>query len=152
MIFFNDKINELTKNAKDNDLISVCLRNKELSKSIYVAPVMKSQFDSKQIFDRIEKFAQSFRGFLLDGLLNLEVIITENIFGGGMKRAPVQLDQQSYDKRSVITIRNYDNSCGLRALFVSKYFHEYGRNKYWQNVRKDKNNMQKINRHKYICL
>lgn len=39
--FFDEQIKSLTKNSKDTDLISICLKNKELNKPIYIAPMVK---------------------------------------------------------------------------------------------------------------
>ena len=142
--FFQKTIDYLTKEAKTDDLISVCIGNKELSKPIYVPPNKKKDFDIKFIFERIERFSQSFKDFLFDGELDIEVFITENIHGMGftIRKCPKTLKIISHKKRSVIKILNQDNSCGMRALFVSKYYNDNSRDENWTRIIKNKFNMQ----------
>ena len=151
--FFQNLVENLTEEAKDDDLISVCIGNKEMTKPIYIPSKKKINFNTKLIFDRIEKFSQSFRDFLFDGELEFEIFITENIFGRGFKsnkKSPKSLTELSHNKRSVIKIHNNDNSCGLRALYVSKYFFENSRDENWDRVIKNRFNMQ-VNGAKYLA-
>ena len=141
-------INELVlsaidQNVKSNDLISAEIFHEDLQYPIFVPPQFKSEFKPKSILNSLEKVAQSNKKFLLDGSLKLEICITENMSGKGLNRKlrpPVTISTISKKKRSVITIKNKDNSCGYRAIFVSKYYVDnisLLNKKDWENVRKD---------------
>lgn len=136
-------LNVIDENVKSNDLISAEIFHEELHYPIFVPPQFKSEFKSKSILNSLEKVVQSNKKFLLDGSLKMEICITENISGKGINRKlrpPVSIATNSKMKRSVITIKNKDNSCGYRAIFVSKYYIDNMsvlNKKEWQNVRKD---------------
>src|SRR6266699_2566552 len=54
------------------------------------------------------------------------------------------LDQKSHNKRSVVVIKNNDNSCGYRAIFVGKYLADNSRDKGLYNVIKDYKKFQTL--------
>src|SRR5882762_5327197 len=77
-IEFEDAVEKLLSEMMDGvgeeDRISIELFNQELDHPIYIAPQKKENFNISHIFDRIEKYAQSYRNFLAEGMLDLSII------------------------------------------------------------------------------
>jgi hypothetical protein len=146
---FEYVIENMLSEGQPEDLFSINIFNNLLEPEIYIAPTKIKNFKMRTILSRIEYIAQSNRSFLLDGVLGVEIILTKNINGIGKKRkiskAPKSFIEDSFSKLSTVTIKNDDNSCGYRAIFVAKYYVDNKNilnKKEWQNIKRDDFKMQ----------
>ena len=81
-----------------------------------------SEYNISDVFERMYKVSNSHKSFLAEGIFEITLTLIGNVKGRGLStRAPKTIEQNSHSKRSVVVIKNRDNSCGYRALFVAKY-------------------------------
>ena len=143
---FKKLIDKAIKDVDTNYYMSIEISSVRLEIPIYISPRKIKDFKVETIFQRIFKFNQSFKDLFKNDELNLNIILAENIKGAGrIKKATRLLSEVSKKKTSVITIKNNDNSCAFRALYVSKYYLDNKNNlskSQWQKVRADKQNVQ----------
>ena len=138
----------LTIDINDDDFIYIEISNPNVTSPIAIRPIKKSQFSYDQIFDKFFQYVQSFREFLAKNSFDISVNITKKVTGYGIKKnlkVPTTIQQEIKNKRSIIEIKNHDNSCGLRAFFVAKYYQDNKNNldeKQWQIIRKNSYNIQ----------
>ena len=149
---FQKLIDQAIDGEDENSFISVEIYHNSLGEvPIYIGHQKIKDFNVAMIFHVLEKYSQSNKLLLADGKIEMDVIIVENVRGGGGKKvskAPKNLNEISFNKLSTITIKNKDNTCGFRALFVSLYHSENRINlnkNEWRWVREDKHKFQTKN-------
>ncbi|MDI9312371.1 MAG: DNA polymerase, partial [Limnohabitans sp.] len=76
--------------------------------------------------NKLYQISQSNSSFLLNGVLNFELILTEKVSGKGKRKnaAPISVEEYRKKKKCIIKIQNDDNSCGYRAITLAKFYHE----------------------------
>jgi len=115
-------LKEILLKAEDDDYMTISLIHNDMETPIFIAPQKVRNYDYTKIFKRIQKIAQSFKMYLASGEFELVVGITKTPMGSGrIPKAPKTIDEISKNKKSIVSIKNYDNTCGIRALFISKY-------------------------------
>lgn len=149
---FGQILAPLLEKRKTNDIIFAAIQHEELNKDIFIKPQRVATFNPKEFLNAIHRVTQSNEKFLLDGrFFKPKVVLSCNIFyylgiltlkvsfvegtKGGMRFNNPQ--ERSYRKRSVIQIKNRDNSCFYRALFLGLKFHELNEdcsNKEWKKL------------------
>ena len=144
---FENLINRLTENENPEHYITLEISNKVLEYPIYIGHQKIKDFQVSCIFERINKYIQSSKDLFNSGIIDLNVVIVDIIHGGGPKKskAPTTIPDIGKKKRSIITIKNRDNLCAFRALFVAIYYKDNKlklSQKEWQKVRKDHNYIQ----------
>ena len=119
---FKDIFNGLLQDIEDEDFVYIEISNSTMVNPIMVSPMKRRYFEHKQVFDKFFQYVQSFREFFSKNSFDIMVNVTKNVVGSGLKNisAPRLIDQVSKNKRSIIFIKNNDNSCGLRAFFRIK--------------------------------
>ncbi|MDI9312001.1 MAG: DNA polymerase [Limnohabitans sp.] len=136
-------IEENTTNAKLNDIISVSIDNENLITPIFISK--KKQFIRREdVLNRIEKICQSSRSFLIDGILDFEVSVTECLSGRGRlskRKLPISLKDYRSKKRCIKFVTNNDNSCGYRAIALGYIDKVMSRKRL---TRKQKRNMKSL--------
>ena len=138
----------------ENDLISVNIDHDQLNLgAVFIPPFRKRDFDvnNQSFFNAIYEISQSNSTFLLNGLLTLEINITESVNGSGLEKKnlvqpPKTRDEIKKAARSIIEIKNNDKGCAFYALAVCIKRHEIPKsNLYdWQCMRRNTNKVQEL--------
>lgn len=123
---FKEILDKSLEDTSPEDRVAVLIESENLDNQIWVSYRKKKDFNIECINNAIEKVAQSQRSFLTDGKITMIVKVLKNISGRGSskksKNPPQTYEEKNYKKRSVIKIKNNDNSCGYRAVYVAKYY------------------------------
>ena len=119
------------ENVGENDLISINIIHEELERSlgnIFIPPFRKKDFNlfNQSFFNAIYEVSQSNTTFLLNGLMTLDLNITQALNGSGSEKdkkrirvkPPQTKDEKIKASRSIIGIKNEDNGCAFHALAV----------------------------------
>ena len=120
----NRLIRNLIDNAENDDYVAISIINSQLETPIFISPVTVNSFNVKTVFERIKRIAQSYKSFLGTGVFEIMVALTKLPRGGGKKdkyKCPKTSEEIYRNKRSIIIIKNNDNSCAFRALYIAKY-------------------------------
>jgi hypothetical protein len=108
----------------DDYLYSAKLEHVKLNKSIYLRPERIGSFDKTRFLNKVFMVSQSNEEFLLDGLLNVEVVIYKKVSGSGRRttKAPQSYSENDIrNKKSIVTVKNngknnYDWNKNLKIL------------------------------------
>ncbi|MDI9312027.1 MAG: DNA polymerase [Limnohabitans sp.] len=117
---FNNAVNDVIQNANQMDVISIKIFHDELNQPIYIN--RKKKFLKKEDFlNAIYKVSQSDKSFLLDGVIRMDVGITEQIIGKGKlcTKKIMTISEYRNKKKSLIKIKNNDSMCGFIAIAVA---------------------------------
>ena len=150
---FQILIDKLKEGEDPNHYMSIEMEHHSLNDTpLYISYRKIIEMDPSVIFQRILKYHQSDKKILHGGNILIRAIIVENIKGMGpkwLKKAPKTLKEKSIQKRSVVYVKNKDNTCAFRAFFIAKYHKKNNRlkntndwSKDWEAVRKDKRKLQ----------
>jgi hypothetical protein len=92
----------------DDYFFSAKIEHVNLNKSIYLSPQRIGSFDKTRFLNKVFMVSQSNEEFMLDGLLNVEVVIYKKASGTGPRttKAPQNYDEEKLKKKSVIVIKN----------------------------------------------
>lgn len=141
----------LLKNAAPNDIVSGYIDGEDFPFTLYIPPQRFQNLDRESFLNVIMDITQSDKDIKLEHQIKLTLHLTKALEGGmHSKKAPKTHAENLKNKRSVITIKNTDESCGYRAIFVSKYFADNGRSNDWRHVRRNSLSKQE-NGAKQIC-
>ena len=138
----------LTKDVGSEDFIYIEISNPNIDNPICITPMKKQNFKASKVFDKFYQYVQSFREFFASNTFDIIVNVTEKIVGYGKKyrfKSPKTIDLLSTNKKSIVVIKNFDNSCGLRAFFVAKYHQDNKHNlnkKEWIKIVHNSYNIQ----------
>ena len=139
---FETAVRPMLSNAQPSDKFTLLIESEGLDKDIYLRPQNVSDFDKTRFLNQIYKTCQSKREFLNSGLMNVKASIYSSLSGSGRgSKAPTTIGEDIDRKRSVVKIRNDDNSCGYRAIAIGKIYYEMNIQQnsnqcVWNNLRK----------------
>ena len=143
---FKDIIVNLTENVDKEDFVAFEISNEIMENPIFIKPIKLESFKIEKIFDEFYKYVQSFREFLTKKSFDFSIFVTKYISGGSNKfKAPCLIENLNKNKKSVIEVKNKDNSCAFRALFIAKYYQDNKNNldkKQWKIIRYNYYNIQ----------
>lgn len=91
-VFFKKFFDENTRNATDNDIVSLIVTHEELERPIYMN-AKKRLWDTEDFLNRVFQISQSNSIFLLNGELQIELIVVKEITGEGKRKAPQTMEQ-----------------------------------------------------------
>lgn len=99
----------------------------DLDTNIWIGKSTIGNIQKQDFMNRIFKVTQSKQEFLLSGELELEIIVTKHLAGKGNRsvitKAPQNVNEIRSKMQSLIQIKNNDNSCGYRAIFIGIMFY-----------------------------
>jgi hypothetical protein len=89
-------------------LYSAKLEHENLKKSIYLHPERIGSFDKTRFLNKVFMVSQSNEEFLINGKLNVEVVIYKRVVGSGKRttRAPQTYDEEKHKKTSIVVVKN----------------------------------------------
>jgi hypothetical protein len=109
--------NELTLESNDSDRIFVVFFHTSLDMPISIGSMKVSELTPQILSDEFIRVSQSKRLLRIDNNLEIRCHIAEVPTGGVLEK---NLNTFK-DRRSVITLKNRDNLCALRAFIIGKY-------------------------------
>jgi len=120
---FNKIISAVTNNASAADIISITISHSNLFSPIYSMRKI-SNYKHEDILNSIYKICQSSKAFLLDGLLDFEIVLTRAIRGSGRNKRAIPISNEEYRKKKkcIIEMKNKDHSCGYRAIALGTVY------------------------------
>lgn len=112
-----------------NDVYTVHVnKTGDLTERIFIGSSTLGKINKSEFINRIFKVCQSKQEFLIGGKLEIQVNVIKHLEGGTSRsfknKAPINVDNEKERMRSIIKIKNSDNSCGYRAVFIGIKFHE----------------------------
>jgi hypothetical protein len=89
-------------------LYSAKLEHENLSKPIYLHPQRIGSFEKTRFLDKVFMVSQSNQEFLINGQLNVEVVIYRRVVGTGRRttKTPQTYDEEKNKKTSIIVVKN----------------------------------------------
>ena len=128
----------LLADISDDDYLRLSLRSEHLDNEIFLPFRRKENFTLSHLIDAIVKVSQSKKDFLLNGLLELDIITVKpsRIAGG---TSFVNFNSWRVNSNKVVQIKSTDGLCLPRAIVVSKA-HVDGNN--WRRIREDTHKIQ----------
>ena len=137
---FTQTLNEID----DNDDMRVSLRNVDLENEIYTIFRKKKDFTIDLIMNEIVKISQSKKEFLLNGLIELNVISVKVPPIGGPKYTTfIDIDKWRRNSNKVVRVKA-DGLCLARAIVVSVAHSDGIRGLEWRRIREDVKKIQTI--------
>jgi len=103
---------EYTQEAGNDDVISMTVKHEFLDTPIYIH-AKKKNWSCEDFLNKIFQVSQSNTQFIMNGKLDIELIIVKKIDGSGKRKAPQSVGDYRRNKRSLVVIQNLDRSCGL---------------------------------------
>jgi G:T-mismatch repair DNA endonuclease (very short patch repair protein) len=114
--FFNNLAIKLTEKMLNNDQILVYINHPSLDIPISIPFIEKLQFTGPLISQNFSKVCQSKKGLNIDHDLEIKAYVANLPFGAG-----IEMDKEIESKyKSIITIKNNDKKCGIRAFIIGK--------------------------------
>ena len=129
--------------CSDEDKVRVSLRNMELDNDIYTTFRKKKDFSVDLLMNEIIKVSQSKKEFLLNGMIELNIICVKvpTIGGGGGRYSSVSsfcnIDKWRKKSNKVVQVKG-DGLCLARAIVVSKAHADGKRGNKWRQIREDR--------------
>jgi hypothetical protein len=91
----------------DDYLYSAKIEHENLNKSIYLHPQRIASFEKTRFLDKVFMVSQSNEEFLINGKLNVEVVIYKRVVGSGKTtKAPQTYEEAKHKKTSIVVIKN----------------------------------------------
>lgn len=114
---FDNIINVEKKQHKKHDLIRIILRHQDLNNDIVIVPQPLSSISSSFIFNEIERVLNSYQEMQINKDIDVTIGIV-NIPEGNQYKNVINLKRDLPNKKSIIQIRNKDNTCGYRSIVI----------------------------------
>ncbi|MDI9312736.1 MAG: DNA polymerase [Limnohabitans sp.] len=142
---FFSAINKIIKNSHDLDVISITITHDNLSSPIYINR-RKNLLKKEDFLNSLIKVSQSDKTFLLDGVINMKVGITEHIHGKGKVSFKKIMTIHDYrkQKKCIIKIKNNDSRCGFIAINMALKLMNCSTNERRQLIRNNYNIQNKL--------
>jgi len=100
-------IRHLIDGHQGYDYFSAKIEHESLKSSIYLRPEKIENFDKTRFLNKVFMVSQSDDGFLLNGSLEVKVVITKKMVGSGRStKAPKTYEQDRINKKSIVVIKN----------------------------------------------
>lgn len=154
--FFNNIRNRLINKMKERDKIFVVFDHPSLDIPISF-PLMEKQFlTSEMITDRFTTICQSKKELKIDDNFTIYSMVAQIPTGSGLpwsyedylSKQIKFFDNFCITKRSIVTIKNHDNLCGISSFLVAK---ELIDGKKTSNITRDKGMRSIINKSKKLA-
>ena len=113
---FQTLIDEMIVKYGENGVARIYIDHPNLEKAIIVVPTPLHKLFVKDILDHIDNVVNSAGDIPADDALDINVAVIKLIQGGARKHV-LDIEDLKF-KRSLVTIRNNDNSCLPRAIAV----------------------------------
>lgn len=118
---FQSIINNITEFVESSDIVRFSVQCPELDFPITILFIRVSQLNSYRLLSEIERVLQSFKQFVLDESLDIEIVHVSLPSGGVGKRCKfVNIDKLIQTKKCFIQINNKDELCCARAIVTAK--------------------------------
>ena len=141
---FDTIIQETKRDYGDTGVMRIYISHPQLESPIIYKPTYLGYLDSQEILDYIDTVLYSAGEIPADDQLIINAAVVEFVTGAGRKPL-INLDSDLLSKKSIVKIRNTDNSCLPRAIMVG-YSHMCA------TVKKDQESFKIYNRMRdYIC-
>ena len=128
----------LTDIPEDHN-IRIALRNEDLDHEIFIPFRKRKDFDFNLVLNEIIKVSQSKKEFLLNGLLELDIVsVEEPRVGGGTF---INFDRWIVKSNRIVQIKK-DGLCVARSIIVSKAHVDGITGKNWRQIREDTRKIQ----------
>ena len=114
---FDTILQETKRDYGDAGVMRIYISHPKLEKSIIIPPTYLDYLDSQKILDYIDTVLYSAGEIPADDELIVNAAVVEYVTGSGRKSI-INLDTDLLSKRSIVKIRNTDNSCLPRAIVV----------------------------------
>ena len=141
---FDTIIQETKRDYGDAGVMRIYISHPQLESPIIYKPTYLGYLDSQEILDYIDTVLYSAGEIPADDQLIINAAVVEFVTGAGRKPL-INLDSDLLSKKSIVKIRNTDNSCLPRAIMVG-YSHMCA------TVKKDQESFKIYNRMRdYRC-
>ena len=114
---FETILEELREKYDSNDVVRIYIDHPNLEKAIIVTPVYLGDIDGEEILKYVDHVIYSSGDIPADEELDINVACVK-LIGGSSRRQLTNIDEDIIRKKSLITIKNTDNSCLPRAIVV----------------------------------